>query len=265
MEYTISRTIQARSFEPVQYTVTGSTPQEAIDGLRQLLTDYPPNPHPKALEGDTDQINKEFALASQKDINEDSHLKLKPEILTHPNLPKPMHGLNPRTLLGQTWWDKTRLEAQKRTNYICIVCGVHKTKAIKHQWLEGHEYWEIDYKKGKCKVISIEPLCHYCHNFIHSGRLTEIVGGEKSKREVKEILEHGFKILSDNKLKCFPVTLELAKKLGVKTNVKSYKAPESKIEWIDWRLVLNGKEYEPVHKSYEDWKKYYAKLNKSKN
>lgn len=66
MEYTISRTIQARSFEPVQYTVTGSTPQEAIDGLRAILKDYPPNPHPKAVEGDTDQINKEFALASNQ-------------------------------------------------------------------------------------------------------------------------------------------------------------------------------------------------------
>ena len=183
---------------------------------------------------------------------------MKPEILTHPHIPKPLHGLNPREVLGKEWWDKVRSEAQRRTNYTCAACGVKKENAKKHQWLEGHEYWNIDYRTGRCEVISIEPLCHYCHSFIHSGRLEKLIGKEKTVNEVKDILEHGFKILSENKLKCFPFTLKLGKALNVNTyNVESYRLPESKVEWNQWALVLEGKEYKSKFKTFDEWVEHY--------
>jgi hypothetical protein len=184
---------------------------------------------------------------------------MKPEILSHPNIPKPLHGLNPRSLKGKEWWDKTRFDAQKRTNYTCSACGVHKSEAKKHHWLEGHEYWNIDYQTGRCEVISIEPLCHYCHNFIHSGRLARILGKEKSYKEVKEILEHGFKILHDNNLKCFPFTLGLAKSLNCNTfDVESYEIKtNNKLKWNDYVLILEGKEYHSNFNDIEDWCNYY--------
>jgi len=181
-----------------------------------------------------------------------------PEILMQPNVPKPLHGLNPRTILGREWWDATRFEAQRRTGYHCAACGVHKRDAKAHAWLEGHEYWNLDYASGRCEVVRIEPLCHYCHNFIHSGRLAVC---DKDPREVFAIVNHGFAILAANSLRCFPGTLRLAEILGCDTHgVKAYKLPKAATvaEWSDFRLVLEGREYPSLFASFDEWCEHYG-------
>ena len=188
---------------------------------------------------------------------------LKPEILTHPNIPKPLHGINPRTIMGQKWWDETRQKVYASNGYCCIACGVPKEMAYGPKWLEAHEYWNIDYMKGICEVVSIEPLCHYCHNFIHSGRLSMIVGIQKSERQVIEILEYGFKTLSNANLRCFPFTLELAKSLNAKTyGVKPYKVSlNPDIKWSDWKLLFMGKEYKSNFKNQDEWQEHYSQID----
>lgn len=186
---------------------------------------------------------------------------MKPEILTHPHIPKPLHGMNPRTILGKEWWDRERFAAQERTNYTCAACGVKKHEAKKHQWLEGHEFWDINYMTGVCEVKSIEPLCHYCHNFIHSGRLSMILGKTKNRFEVREILAHGFKILHENNLKAFYFTLDFAKKAKVNTfGVEAYDFEYNKnLTWHDYVMILNGKEYKSMFKSQAEWKEFYLR------
>ena len=171
--------------------------------------------------------------------------KLNPEILCHPHIPIPLHGVCPRNIKGTEWWDIVRQEAYKSTDYCCSACGVHKSQAKKHKWLEAHEFWDIDYMTGICKVESIRPLCHYCHNFIHSGRLSMIIDKEKSKEEIIEILEHGFKILKSNNLKCFPFTQAFANKIGAKTfGVLSYQMKTNpNLQDHDFVLIFEGKEY----------------------
>lgn len=189
-------------------------------------------------------------------------LQLKPEILTHPHIPKPLHGLNPRTLMGDIWWNVERKKAYDRTGYRCIACGVPKHLAKKHKWLEAHEFWSINYETGVCEVKSIEPLCHYCHNFIHSGRLSMILNKEKSRTEIKEILEHGFKILADNNLNAFPFTIDFAQTIGARTfGVKAYNLPKNAetLKWGDYKMIFNGKEYPPLHNSHAEWKHFYNK------
>jgi|GEM_PF-984998 len=188
---------------------------------------------------------------------------LMPEILTQPNIPKPLHGLAPRTILGQKWWDKTRKKVYQSTDFHCIACGVSKHRAKKHKWLEAHEYWEIDYAKGTAVIKSIQPLCHYCHNFIHSGRLLGIMNIEKDKYEIKSILEHGFGVLEQNKLQCFPGTLELAKQVGADTyGVTAYEMPECEVSWKDWKLLFNGKEYTSKFNDISEWQEFYKSNNK---
>lgn len=186
-------------------------------------------------------------------------LKTMPEILTHPNIPKPLHGLNPRTIMGQEAWDVTRQQVYAQSNYYCVACGVHKSQALGPKWLEAHEYYKFDYANGRIEIEKIVALCHYCHNFIHSGRLQMIMGKEKTEEECKAILERGFEILSENDLKCFYGTFDFALELKAWTfGVLPAMPPECDVEWSDWRLVYEGKEYKPIFNSYEEWLQHYS-------
>lgn len=186
---------------------------------------------------------------------------LHPEILMHPNIPKPLHEVNPRNIMGQEKWDVVRQEAYASTDYHCIACGVPKNEAKGPKWLEAHEFYNIDYGMGRVEIDRIIPLCHYCHNFIHSGRLSMIINKEKPEQEVIDILEHGFKILSKHGLTAFPFTIRFAEQLGAETyGVMPSLTPDGEVPaWEDWRLVWDGVEYPPLYKTYEAWRKKFAR------
>lgn len=162
---------------------------------------------------------------------------LRPEVLLHPNVPKPMHGVAPRVILGRAWWDATRKAAYASTDYHCVACGVHKTCAAFHRWLEGHELYEIDYRRGRMTYVETVPLCHACHAFIHCGRLKAMLDkGEVTKQKHDEIMAHGRRALREAGLR---------KRTG---------EDEVKLAaWHRWRLVLDGAEHPPKFKSLRDW------------
>lgn len=183
---------------------------------------------------------------------------MNPEILTHPHIPPPLQDVNPRTIMGTEWWNIQRQVAYKSENYHCSACGVHKSQARKHQWLEAHEYYKFDYYEGFLEFVKLVPLCHYCHNFIHSGRLSMIENKEKPTAEIKEILEHGFNILSLHQLECFWFTLDYAQKLGVDTKkVQKYKISGRNISWNEWYLLFNGQKYYSKFKNQTEWENFY--------
>jgi hypothetical protein len=184
---------------------------------------------------------------------------LHPEILTQPNIPKPLHGLNPRTLKGDEWWDRTRQEVYASTGYHCYACGVHKRAALFHKWLEAHEMYKYDYEEGVAELIKIIPLCHACHNFIHSGRLLAMYQSkEVTKEYAKTVLERGFRILAENKLECFPGTLITADHVGCDTYcVRPYKMPDFIADWCRWRLIMDGQEHYTKYDDIEEWHNHY--------
>lgn len=185
-------------------------------------------------------------------------MKLDPGILTHPNIPKPLHGINPRTVLGQTWWNKERQKAYQSTDFKCIACGTPKEEAEYHKWLEAHEYYDYDYTHGILTLKKIVPLCHRCHNFIHSGRMYILLEkGEMKKSKVVDILEYGFFILENHNLEAFWGTIEVAEMLGVKTKVKAYLPDPHVIEWSDWKMIIEGKEYRSKFKNEDEWAEHY--------
>ena len=174
-------------------------------------------------------------------------LPLRPDILLHPNIPKPLHGVNPRSIYGTNWWNRTRLATYKSTEFHCAACGVHKTEAKSRQWLEAHEVYEIDYLKGIAIFKEVVPLCNLCHNFIHDGRLTHLL----EKRLIHhykfvQVIQHGDAVLRR-------AGLERSSHQERELAVQALEASGKLAKWSKWRLSLDGKLYEPIYKSYAEW------------
>ena len=166
-----------------------------------------------------------------------------PRILLCPQVPKPLHQVCPRTILGQKWWDKTRKEAYASTDWHCEACGVFKLDAKGRPWLEGHELYKINYLVGLMTYVRAIPLCHYCHNYIHVGRLNALLEkGEIHHAKYVAIIQHGDAVL----------TSVGERRLEPLEQGKGKIAP-----WAKWRLLLEGKKYPPKFPNYEEWESYW--------
>jgi len=203
-----------------------------------------------------------------------------PRLLWHPNIPKPLHGVSPRVVMGDDWWNKTRKVVYLRNNYCCAACAVHKSEAQYFNHLEAHEDYVIDYEKFKMTINRIVPLCHLCHNHIHSGRLLALAAkGEIPWRKFWDVMRYGFDVLDREGLGYNPfavsVCIEATKldgnvgtpswfeaSLWQKINrdlLNSFGDEKDLVDnWSKWRMVLEGKEYPPVHKNYKDWMEFYS-------
>ena len=164
-----------------------------------------------------------------------------PHILLHPQIPKPMHGLAPRTILGQAWWDNERQAAYAKYNQHCWACGVHRDNALPTHWLEAHEMYDINYESGTMQYVFACALCTLCHKYIHFGKLTEDCKiGKVTPELLLTVKKHGRSLLS------------YAEVLG-----KAIK-PRTIAPWSSWRLILDGREYPGLWPSYEAWKAHYS-------
>ena len=162
--------------------------------------------------------------------------KRRPEVLLQNNTVKPLHQVTPRSILGKTWWDRTRQAAYEATDFHCIACGVPKRLALWHPWLEGHEVYDIDYHAGRMTYIETVALCHSCHCFIHCGRLEALVlKGEATQEKYDMVMTRGNLILKEANLR----------------KPRQYIGRMAK--WEDWRLVLYGNEYPPVFVNHQAW------------
>lgn len=173
--------------------------------------------------------------------------KFRPDLLLRPNIPKPLHGVNPRSIKGEMWWYEQRNDAYKKYRYCCWACGVFKPRAKYHPWLEAHESYIIDYKHGVVKLKEIVALCHACHNYIHDGRMQILVSKKTmTEKKMMDILDHGEAVL---------------RKAGYKKFRPS--PPEKCADWDKWRLLLDGKEYYSPYKNLGEWAKSYNLIDEN--
>jgi len=125
-----------------------------------------------------------------------------------------------------------------------------------HQWLEAHEWIvPVEEEPGVYVVKEIVALCHYCHMFIHSGRLS-IVEDEPTEA----ILRHGVKVLRlmMDKPRIFYITLNLCERYGVSTRGLGVERPtEPSIAWSAFRLRYKEHEWPAKFNSADEWLEYY--------
>ena len=187
----------------------------------------------------------------------------RPTLLLHPNIPKPLHGLAPRILLGDKWWDEKRRKAYGLNNYHCFACGTYHPYNLDRQRFEtiklhAHECYTIDYEKKTMELKEIVALCgDLCHNYVHSGRMNALYNNFKSsglrtpltsgkqmfdEQDCWTIVTHGDSVLIDGGL--LP---------NHEVDCRDYSE-----EWSEWRLIIDGVGYKSKFNNIEEWKEHYS-------
>lgn len=193
-------------------------------------------------------------------------------LLCMPNIPKPLHGLAPRTIEGQAKWNIMRTKCYMDADYTCQACG----KYLGAGKCEAHELYSVDWEHQTSKFERCVCLCKDCHSFIHSGRTFSMYQRKTpfyDKFFLQKIAKKAFALVSkynngvseDEKLKLYGTIIEWLKNDELSQwlepmvnyyNVKMYgakKAYEDKKHWGKWRLIYNGKKYEPKYKDAKEW------------
>ena len=145
-------------------------------------------------------------------------------VLTQTILPFSLHGVNPRTIMGEDEWTKVKKETQKRTDHHCMCCG-REVKHVPGDWIETHEMYSVDLESHIFELSGFVGLCNECHSFIHQGRLRILVTEGKMKMsEYERIIRHGESLL---------------KQFGL----SKLDLPGEEIKNPEWKLLHNGECY----------------------
>lgn len=178
---------------------------------------------------------------------------IRPKLLFGSRIPRQLHGVNPRSIMGKVWWDKTRREAYDKNNDCCWACGVHRSEARPQRWLEAHEVYDINWKKGRMKLKEVVALCPLCHNFIHRGRLEALVDKRKVQPKfLNRVVGHGISVL---------VEYNLYEKYVRAKEKEDEAVRNGQQKWHKWYLLLDGKKYYSKFKSAAEWEEYYSRID----
>ena len=69
-------------------------------------------------------------------------------IITMPNVPRPLHGMPPRKIMGQTEWNKMRKRCYYNAGYKCEACGAEPERG----GLDAHELYSIDWENDQIHI-----------------------------------------------------------------------------------------------------------------
>ena len=184
-----------------------------------------------------------------------------PKILLEPTLPPPLMDKAPNKILGGKWWKEVRKKAEDKLDGRCHCCGIHKDKTRKGR-LEGHELYNIDYKRCTVELKEVVVLCRRCHNYIHVGNLIrQYADGSVGRKYLRIVLDNGIKLLDtigEQPQATHAIHWLIHEKGYSEFDAKEYviKAglarekfnPDS---WDGWMININGEVYEGI--TQKEW------------
>ncbi len=195
-------------------------------------------------------------------------------LLTMPNIPRPLHELNPRLLVGKDGWNSLRLSCFKKARYLCEVCG----KKLTTKTAQPHELYSYSYTSCTASFQRCVCLCHDCHRAIHSGHtISDYKRGAISKEKLLGIIEKSFKTISEYNethadreplrlyksfLRCLkdPELRDRVIFLINKYHVEFYReSRKRRFKWSDWRLYFGNSVYPPTFRTKEDWAEKFGR------
>lgn len=202
-------------------------------------------------------------------------------IIGMPNIPKPLHLINPRNLLGPKTWNTMRRQCYADANDTCEICGHQpEDKSRRH----AHEIYSIDYKTGVATFERCICVCYLCHVLgIHSGRAITLYKNKSpvlSKESILAGAENAFRIASEwnseheEKIKLYGTFLEYLNvpslrqemvDLVAKYKPKFYITTEGTKEsadWGEWKLKIGTRDYDSPYKNADEWQQAMDKASK---
>ena len=190
-------------------------------------------------------------------------------LITMPNVPRPLHGLAPRKIMGDSTWDHVRKRCYYLAGYKCEVCG----EGLVKPYYAAHELYSYDYIEGIGQFERYIAICSKDHDFIHSGRMVTLFKSGNTfypKSYVLEVVEKGFKLINEynsehckqeplkayatflNYLKTPELTNEIQSLID-KYNIEFYQEPKHIAKWNKWRLIIGNKEYPSPYSDQGKW------------
>ena len=201
-------------------------------------------------------------------------------LVAMPNIPKPLHLMNPRNLLGARTWNCMRKAAYASANDTCEICGDRPEELRRRH---GHEVYDIDYKAGTVTFKRVFCICSLCQlGGIHTGRALTLFKKDNPlypKEFLLEGAEHAFSIIDsynkdhpDADLRAYATYLDYLKqdelrepmeKLIEKYNIKFYQEDKKNLApWGEWKLIIGKKEYPTPYKDEQEWEKAMEQQSK---
>lgn len=203
-------------------------------------------------------------------------------LIAMPNIPKPLHSVAPRTVLGARVWNLLRKHCYEVADDTCEICGEKPELARRRH---AHEVYEIDYEHGTSKFIRAFCLCSLDHlGCIHTGRAITLYAQNNPlypKEFLLEGAEKAFTIISSfnrdhpegESLRAYSTFIEYLKfdelrepmlKLIKKYDIKFYmEDPKKMAKWKDWKLIIGDREYPTPYKNEKEWQKAMEEASKN--
>lgn len=127
--------------------------------------------------------------------------------------PQPLHGVNPRSMMSESDWDKVRKETYEKFNHKCAICGdTGLNQGFPHA-VECHEIWDYDFDKCIQYFEGLVALCPICHKVIHwsqntmalrDGTLSEKEFARQERLKEQKLTEVNKKYIQPRVIKDFP-------------------------------------------------------------